>query len=250
MRKILFLTVLLGFVSAGARAATSTTPWWDQPTICKPNPSQCYPSMGAGFDAGMWDATGNCWGLKLICPAAITPATASYDPVPKSKSDLTAGTGINADFDVSVLSASKTCYGSRKTTANGSQASVNGQWVKVWCNGVLNNGRSPDEVLPTGGIWLNPPQPTCAAIRNDGWVAVLNSQCYGKMYSPSQYFIECTGNAELATRIIVLNGATNFVTGTGVAPAGMVATEDDANALFDAMYTVSQTNRAAHFTSN
>ncbi|MBQ8255665.1 MAG: hypothetical protein IJY99_01730 [Alphaproteobacteria bacterium] len=54
MKKILiasFLSVI------GINFAFGATPWWEQPTVCKLNPSDCYSGMGAGFDSEMWDAT-------------------------------------------------------------------------------------------------------------------------------------------------------------------------------------------------
>ena len=70
---------ILAALGGSAHAAT-TTPWWQQPTICRMNPTDCYVGMGAGYDNGMWDAGGNCWGMKLICPEATVATNAA--PVP------------------------------------------------------------------------------------------------------------------------------------------------------------------------
>ena len=67
MKTFLFSVVSL-FLFGGANAAT---PWWEQPTICRLSPSNCYASMGAGYlfdtsDPDSWDITSKCWGKKYI----------------------------------------------------------------------------------------------------------------------------------------------------------------------------------------
>ena len=239
MKKIFALSLFSGVCSIiiGTNSFAAT-PWWQQPTICRPNPTSCYASMGMGFDTEMWDATGNCRGLKLVCPNATTAN--DTDPVAMGKLTIAAGTGINPDFDTNVLA--NDCFGARKTTANGSMASVNGSFVKVWCNGVLP---SPDETLSSGEIKFGT-QPKCTDLSSDGWVAVLNSTCYGKYFDQSDYYIECEGNTETPKRIVQLNGATG-ITGTGSAPTTYPTSVAAARDIFDAMQATSAAQRAEHF---
>lgn len=226
------LILILSFaIISGANAAT---PWWQQPTICRLDPTNCYPAMGAGFDSGMWDATANCWGLKLICPHAMK--TQHNTPVPVGRGDIASGRNINADFDVSLLNGD--CFGVRKTTANGTKASVNGTYVNVWCNGILDN---PDEQVASGEITFGT-QPSCARLAADGYVAVVNNRCYGKHFNDSEYFIECTGSDILPSRLIVLNGA-DYNTGGANVPAD----ESAADAIFDQMYQTSQIQYKKYF---
>ena len=220
-----------------APAAHAATPWWLQPTICKFNPTKCYTNMGAGFDTGMWDAGSNCWGMKLVCPDALTASP--RDPQPVAKTVLMAGTGINADFDTDTFSSADGCYGTRR--GSGAYAMVNGVQVKVWCHGILMN---PTETLSNGEI-TSGAQPTCAQLAADGIVAIQNGNCFGKKYSTNDYFIEC-GAGELPTRIVQIRGASNFVTGTGSA-GGVPVTQSAANSMFDAMISTSTGRRNASF---
>lgn len=229
MKKLIF--ILSFMVIGGADAAT---PWWERPTICRLDPTNCYSAMGNGFDSGMWDATANCWGLKLICPQAMR--TAHNDPVPVGRGDIASGKNINPDFDVSELNGD--CFGVRKTTANGTRASVNGTYVNVWCNGILDN---PDEYVASGEITFGA-QPTCARLARDGYVAVVNNRCYGKHFSDAEYFIECDGTDTLPSRLIVLNGA-DYNTGGANVPVDKRA----ADAIFDQMYQTSQIQYKKYF---
>jgi hypothetical protein len=234
MRKILFLIPFSLFLNA----AVAAVPWWQQPTICKSNPANCYAGMGAGFDDGMWDAVSNCWGMKMICPQALTAG--GTDPVPKGKSAIAAGTGIKADFDTDILNSD--CFGSRRTAANGSMASVNGSYVNVWCGGVLNNA---DEVLQTGEIMLGA-QPTCKELAQNGWVAVLNQRCYGKYYDSSNYYVECAGSNMLPSRLIELNGA-SAVIGTSAGNYNYPTDVGAAKSLFDEMHATSASQKSKYF---
>lgn len=229
MKKSIFVLSLA--VIGNANAAI---PWWQQPTVCRLNPTNCYPAMGTGFDSGMWDATANCWGLKLICPQAMTDK--HNDPVPVGRGDITAGRGISSDFDVSVLNGD--CFGARRTTANGTKVSINGTYVNVWCNGILDN---PDESVESGEITYGA-QPTCAQLASNGYVAVLNNRCYGKRFNDSEYFIECTGSDITPSRLIVLNGA-DYNTGGANTPK----TAQDADSIFDQMYKTSQVQYKKYF---
>ena len=241
MKKILIFS-LMTVATAVSTGHAAILEWWQQTDICRPNPTKCYAAMGAGYDDTAWDGTSNCWGMKYICPEALT--THSFYPVTVGRAEIAAGTGIRADFDTTSLNGD--CFGVRKTSANGSMASIDGEFVNVWCNGILT---SPDDRLPNGEITLGA-QPTCQELAPDGWVAVLNQRCYGKYFNPADYFIECNGNATLPARLVVLNGATDYVQGTGsyhgTAPVDAAAASD----IFQKMRTVSQRQHDIHFGSN
>lgn len=261
MKKIFTISLIssLCCLTVGGMAGAAT-PWWQQSTICRINPTDCYVGMGTGFDNGMWDATSSCWGLKLICHNALTTVNPipiptgksrigggdiilvpGSDPVPMGKIEIASGTGIKQDFDTGILNGD--CFGSRKTTANGSLASVNGNYVNVWCSGILN---SSDELLPNGEITFGA-QPKCKDLSPNGWVAVLDKRCYGKFYDPTKYYIECEGVTELPKRLIVLNGA-EAITGSGSAPSSDYPTDvATAQALFDKMQSVSAEQKAKYF---
>lgn len=215
-------------------SANAITQWWQQPTVCRLDPTNCYSAMGMGFESGMWDATANCWGIKLICPQAMT--TPQTEPVPVGRSDITAGKGINPDFDVTVLNGD--CFGVRKTTANGTKVSVNGTYVNVWCDGILDR---PDERVTSGEITYGT-QPTCSRLATDGYVAVVNNRCYGKHFNESEYFIECNGSDILPSRLIILNGA-DYNTGG----ANIPTTANEADTIFDQMYKTSQAQYKQYF---
>lgn len=232
MKKLFFASLLCG--TAVISTAHAAAPWWQQPTICRLNPANCYSGMGAGFDSGMWDAGANCWGLKLICPQALT--TARSEPIAMGRNEIANGNGIRRDFDTNILNGD--CFGMRKTVSNGSMASVNGDYVNVWCAGILDN---PDETIGNGEITYGA-QPTCAKLAENGYVGVLNGRCYGKYYNMNEYFIECTGTDLMPSRLIVLNGADYTAPSSG-APADKSA----ADAKFDKMESISKTQRAKYF---
>lgn len=232
--KKLFILSIISIITSGASAAT---PWWQQAKVCKLNPTSCYTGMGAGYDSDMWDSGNNCWGLKLICPEALT-ATAN-EPVAMIRKDISNRTGIKPDFDTNVLNGD--CFGARKVSSNGSQASVGGTFVNVWCSGILN---TPDETVANGEITYGT-QPTCKELKENGFVGVPNGRCYGKYYSPSEYYIECSGNAALPDRIIVLNGA-DYENASAATPNDM----QSANALFDAMQRTAEANKKIYYSQN
>ena len=234
MKKLFFVSLLGMLAAPAAFGATSSTPWWLQPTICRISTTNCYVPMGAGYDAELWDTSANCRGMKLICPRALTAG--GDEPVPMGKTDLSKGTGIKADFDVTALADG--CFGARKTSANGTLASVNGKYINVYCRGVLDN---PDEIVATGEITTGV-QPTCGALAENGYAAVINGRCYGKYYNPNEYYIEC-GSDLLPTRLIVLNGA-DYMAG---ASANTPSTTDAAKAKFDSMHKVSQAQHEKYF---
>ena len=227
----LFFTICTLF-TAGANAAT---PWWQQPTVCRLDPTNCYSTMGAGFDSEMWDATSNCWGLKLICPDALT--NGGNSAIPMGRAEIARGANINKDFDTDLLGTNGDCFGRRKTATGGTTASVNGKYVNVWCPGILNN---PDETLTYGEITYGT-QPTCAQLAENGYVGIENGRCYGKYFDTSKYYIEC-GSSLIPTRLIVLNGA-DYTAPMNNAPID----EATAERLFEKMYSASQTQRTKYY---
>ncbi|MCL2331128.1 MAG: hypothetical protein FWC61_01120 [Proteobacteria bacterium] len=250
MRK-LFLG-LFGFFTCAVvfQAGGATTPWWLQATICQINPSKCYAAMGKGYafdtsDVSTWDITSNCWGKKLICGDALTPAGFYINPRAMTKTEIAAGTGISSDFDISVLGPTNDCFGARKTASGGSQVMAGGTMVNVWCMGVLSN---PDERVANGEIIYptSAPQPTCASLAADGYVAILNGSCYGKYFDPNQYFIECVSGQLLPTRVVALNGADAYI---GATSSSVTYPTDQAaaDALFNAMQQTAAGLRSSHF---
>lgn len=232
MKKLFALSFGIIISAAGAHAAD----WWTQPTICRIDTTRCYGSLsGAGFDDEMWDANANCRGMKYVCPAATTADDRA--PVLIGRQEINAGIGIDQDFDLSVLNRDEACFGMRRTSANGTMASVNGRMVNVYCMGVLAR---PDEIVINGEITYDVNGPTCTELARDGYVATLNGKCYGKYYNPNQYYIEC-GTGLLPTQLIVLNGADIWgATGNGIDKAA-------ADKLFDKMYSKSQTQKQKYF---
>ncbi len=216
----------------------ATTPWWLQPTVCRLDPTGCYPAMGAGFDSEMWDATSNCWGLKLICPDALLDGSRTAQPMGRAEIARDGGKKISTDFNTDLLGPDGDCFGRRKTSENGTVASVGGTLVQVWCPGILNN---PDETLTNGEITYGT-QPTCSQLAENGYVGVENGRCYGKYFDSAQYYIECGDTLE-PTRLIVLNGA-DYTASMNGAPTDATAAEQ----LFDKMYSVSQAQHAKYFT--
>lgn len=240
MKKAIFkystASILCAMLCGISHAAT--TPWWLQPTVCRLDPTGCYPTMGAGFDSEMWDATSNCWGLKLICPDALLDGSRTAQPMGRAEIARDGGKKISTDFNTDLLGPDGDCFGRRKTSENGTVASVGGTLVKVWCPGILNN---PDETLTNGEITYGT-QPTCSQLAENGYVGVENGRCYGKYFDSAQYYIECGDTLE-PTRLIVLNGA-DYTASMNGAPADATAAEQ----LFDRMYSVSQAQHAKYFT--
>ncbi len=226
---ILFLLSLIGTSSAHA-----DIPWWLRPTVCRISPTDCYAAMGAGFDTEMWDATSSCWGMKYICADALTNSDTA---MLMGRAEIARGTGIDSDFDTSLLGLDGDCFGRRKTEQNGAIAIIDGKPIKVWCNGILDNA---DEELSNGEISLTT-QPTCKSLSDNGYVGVINDDCYGKYFAPEKYYIDCASDLEPA-RIIVLNNADYDADGTS-APQ----TQADADAAFEKLYTASQTQHKKYF---
>lgn len=213
--------------------------WWLKPTICAVNDTYCYGTTTAGID-DEWDETGNCRGHKLICGNALIDAV--NEPTPMGRVAISHRNGISPDFDTDIYVASDGCYGARKTSQNGAMVMVDGEYVRVWCDGVPIDSASIDENLTNeianGTIITTGAEPLCSDLAPDNYVATLNGNCYGKLYDPAKYSIDCDGNTPV---IIVLNGAeynpntNNFITNFM------------ANQRFSAMQTSAATQRSIHF---
>lgn len=237
MKRLFLFSVISCLLTAHANAAT---PWWEHDTICRLSPSNCYTNMGIGYfydsidpDPESWDITSNCWGKKYICAEALKNSNAT-DPVPLGRAEIADASRINADFDVDVLNGD--CFGVRKTSSGGAMASVDGNFVKVWCSGILEH---PDDEYVENGEITSGAQPTCEQLANDGYVGIQNGKCYGKYYNPDEYHIQCNnGQATL----IVLNGAD-----PSNASASSVTTKAEADALFNTMYQNAKAQHSAHF---
>lgn len=219
MKKVFLFSLL--FITTSVIAVT---PWWEQTTICRLNPTNCYVTMGMGYEPSMWDADANCWGVKVICGDALTNTN---NPTPVGRSAIAHGTNINPDYDTNVLNGD--CFGVRKISTDGSMASVNGQMVRVWCSGILDN---VDEIIENGEITYGT-QPICRELADNGYVAISNGKCYGKYYDTTRYHIQCAG--EVPT-LIVLNGADYIQDYDFSAPGAYPKTQTDADALFNRMY--------------
>ena len=223
-----FAILFVGCTACGT-AFGATLDWWNRPTICTISDSLCYAKNTRGVD-NEWDVSGSCRGRKFICAAALS-GNAS-EPIAMNRDKIISGNGINSDFDTSVYVATEDCYGARKTSQNGALVMMNGEYVRVWCNGILSN---PTETVANGEIG---PAPTCRELADMNYVATLNGNCYGKRYDPSKYSIDCDGENPV---IIVLNGAqynpdiNNFITPFVI------------NARFGAMQTSAATQRSIHF---
>lgn len=239
MKKILLISTISLMTSSMAGAAT---PWWEQPTICKINPTQCYSNMTMGYfietgNTETWDATGNCWGLKVICPNALT--NGATEATPMTRAEIAQRKNISSDFDIDTLSKFDACFGVRKSNSDGSRVSVNGEYVNVWCNNVLSGSGQNIEDTENGQVIISGTQPTCKSLANDGYIAVVDDRnsCYGKYYDTSEYFMNCTTNL-LPDRLIVLNGADYTESANAV-----TMTPELADQTFEEMYAVSQSQR-------
>ena len=156
-----FLSIIGIFNSANA-----FTPWWEQTTVCRISTNKCYSSsMKDGIDRNIWDSDSNCWGQKIICADALGK---NEKNTPMSKTEISK---VNKDFDTSKLSSNNECYGQRYTKSNGTQALINGNYVKVWCKDILDN---QDEKLSNGYI-TSGPQPTCQDLADKHFIAVINN---------------------------------------------------------------------------
>ena len=223
--------IMFGMLCTNAFGATD---WWNQETICAIDDTMCYAKSTLGIDASLesgWDVSGGCRGMKYICPDALT----SGGDVARTmeRSAIASGSGIIRDFDTDVYVASENCYGARKSKNGGTMVSAGGNYVRVWCNGILSN---PTSELPNGEITTGA-QPTCAMLAADGIAAVLNGKCYGKQYNPNNYAIDCDGESPI---LVLLNGANYDPNGRGMA-------QSEANSIFGSMFSTSERQRGVYF---
>ena len=239
MKKLFFISVVSTMTALSANAAIN---WWEQPTVCKINPTNCYSNMTTGYSIDIgnpktWDATGNCWGLKIVCANALTNGATENTTMPRA--EISQQKNINRDFDTDILSSFDECFGVRKTNVDGSRASVDGEYVNVWCNAALSNTNRTIEETKNGYVITSGEQPTCKSLARDEYVAVLDNQngCYGKYFSSTEYYIDC-GTNQIPDRLIVLNGA-DYSESSNV-PA---LTPKSADNLFEQMFKTSEQQR-------
>ena len=233
--KTQFAILLIGCTVCGGAFGASVE-WWTKNTICQINNSLCYDGKTPGVDFSLetgWDISGDCRGKKYICGAALGGDGMS-EPVAMERVDISRRTGISPDFDTDVYVASQRCYGARKTQQNGAKVSVNGDYVNVWCNGILSN---PTDTVANGEITTGV-EPTCQELADMNYVATLNGNCYGKKYDDAKYAIDCDGENPV---IVVLNGAQYNP------DVGNFITTFMANARFGVMQNSAATQRAIHF---
>ncbi len=209
--------------------------WWEQDTICRLDPSNCYPSMGIGYEPEFWDKTSECWGQKIICANAMPQG--SKQNTAMTKKDIAARNNISSDYDINTLNGD--CFGVRKTSSNGAFATYNGKSVKVFCPGILENIYDTDktETLTTGSILLRDTEPTCQELKKYEYINVKNDRCHGKKYAESKYYIDCNGDTP---RLIIHNGA-DYDAPQGTAPKTM----NDAEKIFDLMRSRAQQLRSS-----
>lgn len=227
MKKIFILSLVLAPFATASHAALD---WWEQPTVCRINPAKCYSNMGMGYDIEEWDKESECRGKKIICGTALKPI--SNENWAMSKTDIKGMNGINPDFTVDVLNGD--CFGVRKTISNGLQAIYNNKPIDVFCDGILETIYDYDYIEPvqTGSILTRASQPKCSELAEYGYARVKNGTCYGKYYSESEYYIDCS-RGEDKTRLIVLNGA-DYTEPMGNNPH----TFEEASDLFDEMISI------------
>ena len=223
---------ILGIVPTFACAATVFDKWWEHDEICQIDDTRCY-STFAGINTEQWDISAGCRGMKYICAGALT--TGGDESVIKTRAEIASGAGIKSDFDTNVYVSDGDCYGARKSKAGNTMVSVNGNYVRVWCNGILDN--PADEILPNGGEFTTGAQPTCPELAARNIAAVLNGNCYGKYYNPNDYAIDCNGDTPI---LVLLNGA-------DYNPNGRGATSSDTSSIFNSMISTSVTQRRAYF---
>ena len=201
MKNTFLFSVISLFIFGGADAS-----------ICRLIPTKCYnTTMGNGYlydtsVSASWDITSNCWGKKYICADALTDEYVRDHIIVDNRAALgraEIAPATNADFDLTVLNGD--CFGTRMAKEGGAQIKVDGNYVNVWCYGVLDDLRSEDilisETFENGDITTT--QPSCGQLATHGYVNIPNGKCYGKYYNQDEYNIYCTnGNPTL----VILNG--------------------------------------------
>lgn len=223
----------------GINVANAATPWWEQATICKLNPSKCYASMGAGFKSEMWDMSSQCWGQKIICADALINGD---ENIPMERKDISNNKNINSKiFDTDEYSSDGDCYGVRITTQGGAFSfDNNGNSVRVWCPGVLSDGNIAETA--NGEIIISGQQPTCQQLALDGYIATLNAGdgCHGKRMNLDEYYIQCNNRDLEPETLIVLNGAYEY------SANGTSMTIKNATETFEKMIQTSANQRAKY----
>lgn len=233
-----FAILVFGCTTCGT-AFCAGLDWWNHDTICQINDSRCYASTTAGIDFSLetgWDISGNCRGKKYICGTALSPAGANA--VAMERNDILRNVGISSDFDTGVYVSAENCYGARKTRQNGAMALIDGEYVPVWCSGVLGETTNTETESVANGEIATTATPTCTDLAEMNYVATLNGNCYGKKYDPNKYAIDCDNGTPV---IIVLNGAQYDPTGHGAMTHAMAGTR------FAAMQASATTQRTIHF---
>ncbi|MBO4625650.1 MAG: hypothetical protein J5679_00025 [Alphaproteobacteria bacterium] len=241
-----FLFSIVSFLLFGG--ANAFTPWWDQDTICRINPSKCYPDMtGNGYfynkyDSLSWDDTSKCWGKKYICPQALKDTTAT-ERVAMDRTDISDSSLINTtDFDTTILN--EDCFGVRKSRNGGAEVSVGGTFKKVWCDGVLGElGINSADITALENGEIVTQDITCGALAAKGYIGKTptENKCYGKYYDEMEYRIECDASEPT---LFVLNGADPDSVSSDPTKQPP-QTESDAEALFTKMIQNASQRRTA-----
>lgn len=210
-------------------------------TVCKLIPTKCYTTMGTGYfydtdEPDSWDITSNCWGKKYICAEALTTTYLDShnvtDRVALGRKEIASATESN-DFDVTVLNGD--CFGSRIVKDGGAQIKVHGNYVNVWCPGVIDAlntlpgvNITISDTMDNGDITLGT-QPTCTNLADAGYINIQNGKCYGKYYDLDEYRIKCDASNPT---LIVLNGALS----NGDNTVSDIKIKTEADARFRTMY--------------
>lgn len=237
MRRM-FLFIIVSVLLFGN--ANADTPWWQHDEFCRISPTNCYATMGIGYEPTDWDITSNCWGKKYICADAIRNSD-SNDSVLMGRAEIADASRIDSDFDVTILNGD--CFGARKIKDGGTKVSVDGEFVEVWCYGALSN---PDENanLENGEIPASGLTPTCAELKTNGYVGIKNGKCYGKYYNQNEYYIQCNdNNPTTLPTLVILNG----VDSENVVVDSRITTQSDADSLFRQMYQNAQERHKLYF---
>ena len=250
MKKI-YSALFLTFIFAPALGDWAR--WWEMPTICRPSNTMCYTEAlmnRGGFMVEEWDTGANCRGKKIICPNAVVGGTVSGLEEAFSRAEIVAAGFISTDFDIDTLDSAGGCFGIRRLRGGGTEARVDGQWVNVFCPGILDD---PDvERVGVGEIIADlTAQPNCEDLSEFGFLGVLRSvsggQCFGMPgFPPGDFYLDC-GNALAPERIIVLNGADRFNVRTNVDPVTSPhpLSEEQAAIVFERMIANAEEQRRA-----
>ncbi len=244
MKHTFILSLAVAMLTYGAHGATSAIDWWMRPTICQVNKTNCYKTMGTGYNADAWDYSASCRGQKIICADALLDD--SNGDTPMERADIARGDKIRSEFDINKLNGK--CFGARKLTADGTMAAITGgKYTFMWCPGAVENIATTQIIDGKHIIVDERDQPTCSDLAYNGWVAQLNKKgkCYGVQYNPDDYHIDCGKTGLLPRRIVKLNGAYFMDKIDG----GNFADKDksDIEKTFDKMQAAAQERHAKYF---